>query len=1114
MTFDEVLALVLALLQQEKRVSYRALKRRFDLDDDYLEDLKSEIIDAKQLAVDENNKVLAWAAPNNALFSYTPKHLTEQLLTTRSALEGERKQVTVLFCDLVDSSGLAQQVDLEAMHQVMDQVLRLLAAAVHRYEGTVNQYLGDGLMALFGAPIAQEDHAFRAIQAALAMQETISGYNSQLQRDYGITVRLRVGLNTGLVVVGRIGDDLRMDYTAIGNTTNLAARVQSSAKPGTILITDATYRLIQAYVHVNALGPIEIKGQRQPVVVYEVIGRQRWRSRLEISAERGLTALVGRQRELALLHACLARVQMGQGQVVGIVGEAGIGKARLLYEFRRTLGDKHIIWLTGHCTAHSQSTPYGPILHILRENFDIEEGDNALQVQAKLRQGLSRLNPNLTSLLPFLQALFTLPGAHDGLKHLDPKDKRQQIFEALYTLATSASQRQPQVLVHENLHWIDRTSEDCLARLVERLEDFPILVLTTHRPGYTVPWTDKPYYTQIALDDLTTVEAKRMVTTLLGTAPPTGLMALIQEKSGGNPAFIEEVFHAFLERGLLQRQGDVSAWARDAQMAFPETIQDLARARLDQLEESVKRTVQTAAVIGREFSFHLLKDLCESPVQEHLETLKRMALIYESRFFPELAYRFKHAVTQDVAYQGLLGQRRQELHGAIGQAIEAAYVDNLDEQIAILAHHYAHSTRHDKALAYARLAGDQADRLYAPDEAAAYYAQALTLARAMPPSPQAQRAQVDAALKLAAVDMGGREMDRNQENIEQALTLAEALQDEPYTAQAHYWLGRLHYARGNPHAAITHARKSLAIADRLDADALSAPPVNLMGRVYWQLSDYAKSSQMMVRSTEQMHQLGNTIEEATAAGFAGRVFGLMGEFDPALAYTERGLRLAQTTQSPFARAATHHYRGIVQAQRGAWEQAIIAYQTARDIAQQAGDRFRVYTVNFWEGRAQTTSGNVDQGRILLEEGLAFATQIGTKFDLPHGKANLAACLLAQGDATAVPVLCQEAIDLAAETGDQFFKALAYRTRAEAEFALDASNRQQVEDAIQKAIRLQQNIGASPEQAHSYVCYAHFYRAWGDTGKAKAYLMMAISMFRHMEMTWALAQIAPHMQAML
>jgi len=313
--------------------------------------------------------------------SYTPKYLAEKILTSRSALEGERKEVTILFCDVVESSRIAEQLDPEAMHQIMDHVLRLMAEAIHRYEGTVNQFLGDGLMALFGAPVALEDHALRAVLAALMTQETISAYNEELKSERGVEIRLRLGLNTGLVVVGRIGDDLRMDYTAVGDTTNVAARMQSMAEPGTILIAEATHRLVDGYVRSEAQGPMQVKGRSKPVRVYRVSGRRGGRSRLEVSVERGLTPLVGRERELNLLHNCLTRSKAGRGQVVGIVGEPGVGKSRLLYEFRKALKGEHITWLEGHCVAYGQNTPYLPILEILRTNFQIEDGDTSLQIR-------------------------------------------------------------------------------------------------------------------------------------------------------------------------------------------------------------------------------------------------------------------------------------------------------------------------------------------------------------------------------------------------------------------------------------------------------------------------------------------------------------------------------------------------------------------------------------------------------------------------------------------------------------------------------------------------------------------------------------------------------------
>jgi class 3 adenylate cyclase/tetratricopeptide (TPR) repeat protein len=1039
--------------------------------------------------------------------SYTPKHLAEKILTSRSALEGERKQVTVLFGDVADSSQLAQQVDPEMMHQLMDQVLRLMAEAVHRYEGTVNQYLGDGLMALFGAPVALEDHAFRAVQAGLAIQETISGYSAQLQRNHGVQIRLRLGLNTGVVVVGRIGDDLRMDYTAVGNTTHLAARLQALAEPGMMLITEATHRLVEGYIHSEALGPVEVRGQHEPITVYRVTGRQR-RTRLEVSAERGLTQIVGRQRELALLHDCLARAEAGRGQVVGIVGEAGVGKSRLLHEFHLSLERGRVTWLAGHCVGYGRDTPYLPILEILHTNFQIEDGDNPLQIQEKLRQGMHQLDPTLEGSLPLLRELLTVFGEDEAFKHLGPKEKRQKTFEAMRALTVTGSQRRPHVVVVEDLHWIDQSSEDYLGFLVESLAGMAVLLLTTHRPGYTVRWTDKAYYTQIALDLFTEQEAEAMAATLLGTRDlPADLLQLIQEKAGGNPLFIEEVTHSLLERGILVRRNGGLSWRGDAVVEFPTTVQDIMRARIDRLEEPVKRTVQTAAVIGREFGLRLLTRLSDmaAEVEHYLETLKHQELIHEKRFFPELEYIFKHAVIQDVAYQSLLTQRRQQLHSAIGRAIEELDADRVEEHAAILAYHYARSEQREKAMAYSLRAGDRATRLYAHAEATTYYAQALAIARALPALPEAQRAQIDATLKLAAVGATRQDMERDRENLEQARTLAEALGDDARLAQVLYWLGRLCYVRGEYQAAIAYVEQSLAIADRLDDDALSAPPVNLMGRVYFLFSDYPKASQLLARSVEQMHRLGNTTEEATAAGFAGFAFGFMGEFELAFAHADHGLHLAQEIQTPFAEAAAYFYRGLIHEQRGAWAQALTDCEAARCVAERMGDLFRVYLAKTTQGRVHTLAGDPARGRVLLEEGARLAEQLGTNFWLAWRTSYLAACLLALGEHDAVSPLCYEAIRVAEAAGDQYPKTLAQRTLVEALFVLDPVDPQPAERAMLEAIRLQQALGAKPELSRSYVSYARMLQAQGQGEQAHAYLTQAIDMFQQMGMTWDLVR---------
>jgi class 3 adenylate cyclase len=375
--------------------------------------------------------------------------------------------------DIVESSRLAEQLDPEVMHRLMDRTLRLMAGAVHRYEGTVNQFLGDGLMALFGAPVALEDHAFRAVQAALTIRETVAGYSEQLKREQGVEIRLRLGLNSGLVVVGKIGDDLRMDYTAVGDTTNLAARMQTLAEPGTILITDATHRLVSDYVRWESLGSVLVKGRSTPVPVFRVIGRQRRRTRLEIGADLGLTGLVGRERELAILGDGFARVRTGRGHVVGIVGEPGVGKSRLLHEFRKSLKTADVTWLEGHCAPYGQTMPYLPLLEMCKAIFNVDDDDNPLQVDQKLRQGLRQLDPDLAGILPYLRELLGGAGQDETLRHLDPKDKRQRTFEALRRLVFAGSPHHPVVFVFEDLHWIDRTSEDFLAFAAESLAAVP-----------------------------------------------------------------------------------------------------------------------------------------------------------------------------------------------------------------------------------------------------------------------------------------------------------------------------------------------------------------------------------------------------------------------------------------------------------------------------------------------------------------------------------------------------------------------------------------------------------------------------------------------------------------
>ena len=534
MDYDAVLLQVLELLQREKRLSYRVLKRRFGLDDNDLEDLKEDLIYAKQLAVDEEGRVLIWTGASEAMpppafppghaldqapLTYTPPHLTEKILASRAALEGERKQVTILFADLKDSTELIRDLDPEAAQQLLDPALRHMMEAVHRYEGTVNQVLGDGIMALFGAPIAHEDHAMRACYAALAMQAAMREYTEEVRRAHGLEMRIRVGLNSGEVVVRAIGNDLHMDYSAVGQTTHLAARMEQLATPGSIRLTAATLRLVEGLVRVDALGQVPVKGLAEPVEVFELVGASAIRGRLQASVARGLTRFVGREREIETMGQTLARSAAGHGQVVAVVGEAGVGKSRLIYEFVHSHRTEGWLVLESASVSYGKATPYFPIIDLLKRYAHVEERDDARTIRAKVTGQVLTLDETLQEAIPALLSLLDALPEDSSFQKLDPPQRRQRTLDALKRVLLRESRAQPLVLVFEDLHWIDSETQALLDTLVESLPTARLLLLVNYRPEYQHGWGGKTYYTQLRLDPLPPASAEELLQALLGNDP-------------------------------------------------------------------------------------------------------------------------------------------------------------------------------------------------------------------------------------------------------------------------------------------------------------------------------------------------------------------------------------------------------------------------------------------------------------------------------------------------------------------------------------------------------------------------------------------------------------------
>jgi class 3 adenylate cyclase/tetratricopeptide (TPR) repeat protein len=668
--------------------------------------------------------------------SYTPKFLADKILNNRSSIEGERKLVTVLFADVADYTSMAEKFDPEEVHQIMDGCFKILMDEIHSYEGTINQFTGDGVMALFGAPVAHEDHAQRACHAALSIQKALGDYGKKLKDDRGVDFLMRIGLNSGPVIVGSIGDDLRMDYTAVGDTTNLAARMEGMAQPGTTLGTDNTHKLARDFFEFESLGKVEVKGKEEPVEAYELKKVSEVETRIEAAAAKGFTKFAGRKNSMAALMEAYGKVKSRSGQVVGVVGEAGVGKSRLLVELRNRLAKEEYAYSEGRCLHYGGSMAYLPIHDILKSYFNIKEEDQEELIKKKVQEKVFHFEERINSALPSFQDLLSVEVEDDTYLQLEPAAKKIRTFEAIRDLVVCESENKPLVFVVEDLHWIDSISEEFLNYLIDWLASTHILLILLYRPEYTHQWGSKSYYSKIGVDQLTTKSSAQLVQNILdgGDVVPE-LKELILNRAGGNPLFVEELTHSLLENGSIQRKDHQYVLTKQASdIEVPDTIQGIIAARMDRMEESLKHIMQVASVIGREFAYRILQTIMgmREELKSSLINLQGLELIYEKSLFPELEYIFKHALTQEVAYNSLLVKRRKEIHEKIGGAIEKLYPERLEEYYGLLAYHYELSDNNDKALEYLDLANQKAAKLDAMEEAKAYFEQAMKLLDTLP----------------------------------------------------------------------------------------------------------------------------------------------------------------------------------------------------------------------------------------------------------------------------------------------------------------------------------------------------------------------------------------------
>jgi class 3 adenylate cyclase/tetratricopeptide (TPR) repeat protein len=1067
--------------------------------------------------------------------TYVPKHLAEKILATRHTLEGERKQVTVLFADIRDSMKLIEGRDPEEAQKIIDPVLHIMMDAVHRYEGTVNQVLGDGIMALFGAPLAHEDHALRACYSALAMQEEMRRYRRKLGQTEETGLHIGIGMNTGEVVVRSIGNDLNIDYSALGQTTHLAARMEELAGPGTALLSASTLRQVEGFVQVKSLGAMQAKGVSQPVETYELIGATMARTRVQAAATRGLTPLVGRRTEIEVFNKLVELAASGKGQILAMVGEPGMGKSRLVHEFTRHQLQPGWLVLEGASVSYGKANPYYPLIELLRQYLMIEEADGPTSIQVKVATKVLELDPSLKDVIPpILSILGALPEANmpesvdqqnwlaqfpeirEALKRLRNMELRQRpryTLDALKKVCVRESQKQPLLLVFEDLHWIDNETQAFLDNLVESLPLARILLVVNYRPGYTHGWTEKTYYTQLRVDPLQTSSTEELLQVLLGSnndlAP---LKELLIKRTEGNPFFAEESVRSLLETGVLVgEKGAYRPGLKVDGIIIPSTVQNVVAGRIDRLGLEAKHLLQIAAVIGVTVPLGLLrtvaeKEIGETVLLEHLSALQAGEFLYESSLFPELEYTFRHALINEVAYGALLHDRRISLHARIFAVMEAMATDGLHDRIEAMAHHAFRGELWEKSVIYLRHAGAKAISHSGFAAALSSYDLAFQAVKRLPRSRETLGLEVDLHLDLRNVFFLLGDSPKVAEHLHAAESLVEILGDRHRTVRVLNFLNSYYGLSGDPDLAIGFGQRALALISESDGPQLSVMTDYYLGAAYNKLGQYSHAISVLKRAIQKL--VGDLRRERFGtAGYPAvtcrahliQCLAARGQFREGISYAEEGIQIAKEVDDLSVLVYVNCSLAVLVLFKGDFARSVEILERSLRICQSANVPVYVPYVASRLGAAYANSGRISEAIPFLERGVENSAAAGRLAFLSLSTAWLSEGYLLCGRLEEADSIAHRALDLSKEHKERGHEAWVLKLFGDIELHRNPPKIDQAEERYRRALALSRELGMRPLEAHCHLGLGYVSRARESLHEARAEMSAAGELYGSMEM---------------
>ena len=1072
--------------------------------------------------------------------TYTPKHLAEKILASRHKLEGERKQVTVLFADIRGSTTLIEALDPEDAQKIIDPVLRIMMDAVHRYEGTVSQILGDGIVALFGAPLAHEDHALRASYAALAMQDEMRRYRQRLGQSEESGLQIGIGINSGAVVVRSIDNDLNIDYSALGHTTNLAARMQELAGPGIALMSTSTLQQVEGFVQVQALGLVQVKGVSQPVEAFSLTGVTTARTRVQARATHGLTPLVGRNTEVDIFKRLVQRASAGRGQILAMIGEPGVGKSRLVHEFTRHQLPSEWLVLEATSVSYGKATSYFPLIELLRRYFQIGDGENSKnirnQVVTRILELDSKLKDTIPPVLSLLDALSdeitpSVNQEHDQLalpegvgeiierfNSIDPEQRRRYTLDGLKRIWIRESQRQNLLLVFEDLHWIDPETQAFLDTLVDSLAMARIILLVNYRPHYDHEWSEKSYYTQLRVDPLQMSSAEELLSKLLGTNPDLSpLKQLLIKRTEGNPFFAEESVRSLKEAGVLTGEmGAYRAGLKIDGLVVPSTVQNVVADRIDRLPIEEKHLLQTAAIIGMIVPFSLLRavtELQDEDLYRCLAHLQSSEFLYETNLFPELEYTFKHALTNEVTYSALLHDRRTDLHARVLKALEGTVQTASHDRIEKLAHHAFTGEIWEKAVGYLKEAGDAAALRSSFRNAVLHFERALEALQHLSETTDTLQIGVDIRFELRNAFFVLGNFQQGYRYLEEARTFALKLNDRRRLGMLFNFITAFWNLEGNSEEAVTTGKQALEYAKGPEHLDINTVAHYFLGVAYHNLGSYTQGiselkTALSLIGERVYDRFGTTgIVSVICKSWLVRSLAQLGQFADAILPAEEAIQTAKNREHPYSLVYAYYGAGVLSLIKGEIDDAIGFLERGLEVCEASDIAVQRPLLVSCLSTSHAYAGRLNQALELLEsetDHIRWITGPGDQ-QLPFGKAMrmvwLSETYLLAGRLSEAEALAGHVMDVLRVSKDKGSQAWLHRILGDAIIRQNRLNVAQAESNYTDALQLATELGMRPLQAHCLLALGQLHGQEKNFVKARSQLLKALELYQGMEMPY-------------